>query len=144
MPHNVTRRPSQPSRAALCALDFGLRVRIEAHSEQRTIFVGAENLSVQALTSELSEMVSGLRVRSFSLRAELEQVTSALMVNVQSGFWPLARRAATDLGGLLAYARKRRFTEPELCIRGANCAFRIAELCARAAGSAVHVTREEV
>jgi len=132
--------------ASLQALDLGLRVHVEMAPAQRSIFAGAENLSAQELTSELSEMVSSLRVRSFSLRAELEQVTTALMVNVESGFWPLARRAATDLGGLLAYARKRRLADPELCIRGANCALRIAELCARAAGSAVHVnvTREEV
>jgi hypothetical protein len=131
MSHSFTSRPSHRSLGSLSALDFGLRVRVQAHSEQRTIFVGAENLSARELTSELSEMVSSLRVRSFSLRAELEQVTSALIVNIQSGFWPLARRAATDLGGLLAYARKRRFADPELCIRGANCAFRIAELSAK-------------
>lgn len=129
--HSFTARRQQP--AALAALDFGLRVHIETHSAQRRIFAGAENLSAQELTSELSEMVSSLRVRSFSVRGELEQITSALMVNIESGFWPLARRAATDLGGLLAYARQRRLADPELCIRGANCAFRIAELCAKEA-----------
>jgi hypothetical protein len=41
----------------LSALDFGLRVRVEAPLDQLTIFSGAENLSAQGLTSELSEMV---------------------------------------------------------------------------------------
>lgn len=116
--------------ASLQALDFGLRVHVETHPDQQSIFSGAENLSVRELTSELSEMVSSLRVRSFALRADLEQVTSALMVNVRCGFSPLAARAAKDLAGLLDYARKRRFADAELCFRGANCAHRIAELCA--------------
>ena len=115
-------------RQALEALDFGLRVRLEVRPAQATIFSGAQNLSVQQLVSELAELVSGLRVRSFALRAELEHVTSALMLNVRCGFWPLARRAALDLGGLLGQLRKRRLSDPELSLRGANCAFRIAEL----------------
>jgi hypothetical protein len=126
------RHRRHPSFAALSALDFGLRVRIETNADQRSIFHGSESLSVQELTSELSEMLSGLRVRSFALRAQIEQVTSALMVNVDCGFWPLARRAALDLGGLLASAGKRRFADPELCVRGANCAFRIADLISQA------------
>lgn len=129
MPHRFTPRHSSPG--ALSALDFGLRVRLGTNRDQRMIFSGAENLSAQQLTSELSEMASSLRIRSFSLRAELEQVTSALMVNLECGFLPLARRAALDLGGLLGYARKRRLADPELCIRGANCASRIAELIAQ-------------
>ena len=121
-------RPFRPSPAALQALDFGLQVRVEARSSQRCIFEGAQSLSVQDLVSELSEMVSRLRVRSFALRAELEQVTSALMVNVDCGFSPLARRAALDLGGLLDHARKRHLADAELCRRGAGCAFHIADL----------------
>jgi hypothetical protein len=109
------------------ALDFGLRVRIEAHSPQRTLFQGAEDLPVRVLVFELAELVSGLRVRSFALRAELEQITSALMVNVECGFQPLARRAALDLGGLLASAAKRRLADAELSVRAANAAFRIAD-----------------
>ena len=54
--HRFGTRPSSPS--ALAALDFGLRVRLEAQPSQRTIFSGAENLSVQELIAELSEMVS--------------------------------------------------------------------------------------
>jgi len=119
------------SQRSLAALDFGLRVRVDTCSEQRTLFSGADDLSVHDLVSELAEMVSGLRVRSFALRAELEQVMSALMVNTRCGFWPLARRAAFDLAGLLAHARKRHFADPELCYRGANGAHRIAELCGR-------------
>jgi hypothetical protein len=117
------------SLAAAAALDFGLRVRVEAVSEQRTIFSGSENLPVQQLTSELSLMVSELRLRSFALRGDIEQVTSALMLNVECGFWPLARRAALDLAGLLASARKRRLADAGLCVRGAQGALRIAELC---------------
>jgi len=124
--HRYNARLSSPS--ALAALDFGLRVRVEAHPSQRTIFSGAENLSVQELIAELSEMVSELRVRSFALRAELERVTSALLVNVECGFWPLASRAALDLGGLLASAGRRGLADRELCVRGSRCAFRIADL----------------
>jgi hypothetical protein len=109
-------------------LDFGLRIRLEAQPSQRTIFSGAENLSVQELIAELSEMVSSLRVHSFALRAQLERVTSALMVNVECGFWPLAGRAALDLGGLLASAGRRGLADRELCVRGSRCAFRIADL----------------
>jgi hypothetical protein len=127
--HRFGTRHSSPS--ALAALDFGLRVRLDTQPSQRTIFSGAENLSAQELITELSEMVSSLRVRSFALRAELEQVTSALMVNAECGFWPLARRAAMDLGGLLASTGKRRLADPELSVRGARCAFRIADLLAQ-------------
>jgi hypothetical protein len=50
---------------------------------------------------------SALRVRSYGPRAQLEEVASALLVNVECGFWCLARRAAQDLGDLLVQARKR-------------------------------------
>jgi len=133
MSHVYTARPrSQASPAAALALDFGLRVRISHHVEQRTLFSGAENLSLQELCSELGLMISELRVRSFTLRHELEQVTDALLVNVRSGFWPLAQRAALDLGDLLAHARRRRLADVELCVRGSNSAFQIADLCAKA------------
>src|SRR5262245_19020234 len=129
---SMSPRPFAPRRRrSLIALDYGLAVRVDAHPLQRTIFSGAENLSVQELTSELSEMISGVRVRSFALRAELEDAASALLLNVQCGFWALAERAALDLGGLLEFGRKRRFTDPELCVRGARCAQRIADLCAQ-------------
>jgi hypothetical protein len=127
----TARRPgSRASSFGLAALDFGLRVRVEAHPAQRSIFSGADRLTVQELTSELAELVLSLRVRSFSLRYELEQVTSALLTNVECGFWPLARRAALDLSGTLSLARKRRLAEPELCYRAANAAEHVAELCA--------------
>jgi hypothetical protein len=132
MSHVFTARPRpQASPAAAVALDFGLRVRVTAHLDQRTLFAGAENLSLQELCSELSLMISELRVRSFAVRHELEQLTEALLVNVRCGFWPLARRAAVDLGDLLAHARQRRLAAAELCYRGSRCALRIAELCAR-------------
>ena len=126
-------RPSPLQAVPRRAPGLGLRprVRVEAHSSQRSIFSGAESLSVQDLVSELSELVSSLRVRSFALRVELEQVTSALMVNVDCGFAPLARRAALDLGDLLASAGKRRLADAELSVRGANAAFRIADLLGR-------------
>jgi hypothetical protein len=122
-------RGARPSLACYQALDFGLRVRIDLDPRQRTIFSGAENLSASQLTSELAQMVSGFRVRSFRLRAELEEVTVALQVNVECGFSALARRAALDLASLLASARKRRLADSELCFHGTNCALRIAELC---------------
>jgi hypothetical protein len=127
----TARRPGSPASAiGLAALDFGLRVRVEAHPAQRSIFSGAERLTVQQLTAELAEFVSSLRVRSFSLRYELEQITSALLTNVDCGFWPLARRAALDLSGTLSLARRRRLGDAELCWRAAHAAERIAELCA--------------
>ena len=115
----------------LTGLDFGLRVRVETRVCQRTLFSGAENLNAQDLTSELAEMVSSLRVYSYALRGHLEQVTSALQMNVQCGSWSYARRAALDLAGLLAQAARRRLADEQRCVRGANCALRIAELCSR-------------
>jgi hypothetical protein len=123
----------RPSAAAALALDLGLQVRIETHPEQRPIFASAEELPVQRLVSELSLLVSELRVRSFALRYELEEVTSALQRNAECGFWPQARRAALDLSGVLSLARRRRLADPELCLRGSNGALRVAELCAREA-----------
>jgi hypothetical protein len=129
MSHVFTARPRpHVSAGAAVALDFGLRVRIEANPAQRALFSGAETLTAQQLTAELAELVSSLRVRSFALRHELEQLTSALLVNVDCGFPSLARRAALDLGDLLRVAARRRLADPELCLRGANCSFRIAEL----------------
>ena len=113
----------------LTGLDFGLRVRVQVRPPQRTIFQGAENLTVQALTAELAEMVAGLRVYSYALRGQLEQVTSALQVNVASGSWPFARRAALDLATLLAVAGNRRLVDASRARRGAQCALRIADLC---------------
>src|SRR5262245_58313117 len=81
----------------LTGLDFGLRVRIETRPCQRLIFSCAENLSAQELTSELAEIICGLRVYSYVLRSQLEEVTSALQLNVESGSWRYARRAALDL-----------------------------------------------
>ena len=130
----TTRRLTRASYGALAALDFGLRVRVEAHPAQRTIFSSAEDLPAQELTSELAELLSELRVRSFALRHELEQLTSAVLVNVECGFWSLARRAALDLSSLLAQARKRRLADPELCVRGAQAALHIADLCAQEVG----------
>jgi len=124
-------RPHRPSAAALHSLDLGLRVRIDTRCPQRSIFHGAEDLPVKALVSELVEMVASLRVRSFRLRADLEEVASALMVNVDSGFATLAQRAALDLGGLLQTVGQRRLADPELSVRGAKAAYRVADLLGR-------------
>lgn len=124
----TTRRSGAP----LVALDFGLEVRVRP-SRQRPLFCGAENRSLRELVSELSQMVSSLRVHSFSLRFEIERMTSALLTNVDCGFWLLAEHAAIDLGDLLAEARRRRLADPELCVRGSSCASRIAELAAKEA-----------
>jgi hypothetical protein len=118
------------SPASLVALDFGLRVRVQA-SLQRPLFSSAENLSLRELVSEHSQMVSGLRVRSFSLRAQIEHVTTALLRNVDCGFWLQAQHAAIDLGDLLTELRARRMADADLCVRGSHCPFRIAELCAK-------------
>jgi hypothetical protein len=132
MSHVFTpRRHTPPSPGTLAALDFGLRVRVDIHPAQLTIFSGAEELPVHELTSELAELVSHLRVRSFALRHELEQATSALQVNVDCAFWTLAQTAALDLAALLREARRRHLADPELSLRAANAAVRIADLCSR-------------
>jgi hypothetical protein len=74
---------------ALTGLDFGLRVRVQASPLQRTIFSGAENLSVRALTSELAELVCSLRVYSYAVRGHLEHVTSVLILDIECGEWSL-------------------------------------------------------
>jgi hypothetical protein len=114
---------------SLAALDFGLRVRVGTRPGQRTIFGGAENLSLQTLTSELAEMISGLRVYRYSLRAQLEEVTGAVQFNVQSGSRHYTRQSALDLAGLLSLAARRGLADRELCLRGAAAAARIADLC---------------
>src|SRR5512138_648909 len=86
-------RRFRPGFDSLSALDFGLRVRIEARPRQGTIFSGAENLSAQELTSELAELVSRLRVRSFGLRWHLERVTSVTRQ------WESRRQLPTGQGG---------------------------------------------
>jgi hypothetical protein len=48
---------ARPFVRSLTGLDFGLRIHVKARPCQRTIFFGAENLPVQALTSELSSRV---------------------------------------------------------------------------------------
>jgi len=134
MSHVYTARPrSQASPAAAVALDFGLHVRVDGRVDQRTLFSGTEKLSLQELCSELGLMISELRVRSFAVRYELEHLTDALLVNVRCGFWPLAQRAALDLGDLLSHARRRRLADAELCVRGASCALQIADLVSREA-----------
>jgi len=115
----------------LTGLDIGLRVQVNVRPAQRAIFHGAENLSVQQLTSELAELVSDLRVYSHFVHRRLEQLTGALQTNVEFGSWSYARRAALDLAALLAQAQKRREVGGgSLAVRGANAALRIAELCA--------------
>lgn len=116
---------------AITGLDFGLRVRVDVRSSQRSMFTGAENLTARQLISELAEEISGLRVYSYALRAQLEQATCALQLNAECGSWRYARRAALDLSGLLALAAKRRLADRERCMRGANCALYVAELIAR-------------
>ena len=114
---------------ALTGLDFGLRVRVDVRPAQRTIFSGAEKLTVQALTAELAEMAAGLRVYSYPVRGQLEQVVSALQINVASGSWSFARRAALDLATVLTVARNRKLVDASRARRGANAALRIADLC---------------
>ena len=116
---------------ALTGLDLGLRVRVQLESRQRPIFSGPENRTALHLISELAELVSELRVYSYALRGQLEQMTFALQANAEGGAWRYARRAALDLAGVLALAGKRRLADQSSCVRGANAALRIAELIAR-------------
>jgi hypothetical protein len=124
--YNFRPRRSEHAAAILAA---GLPLRIDTDARQGTVFSGASNLSAQELASEIGLMVSELRVRSLRLRAALEEVTSALLRNVQCGFWLQAREAALDLAGLLGQARRGRLADAELCLRGANGALRLADLC---------------
>jgi len=110
-------------------LDFGLRVRVQVRPRQRTVLSVAENLTVQSLTSELVEIVSGLTVYSYAVRGRLEQLTFALQSNVQFGAWSYARRAALDLAALLTNAQKRGWVRDSLAVSGANYALRLADLC---------------
>ena len=135
-------RRSRLSSAALRALDAGLQGHVEPRPSQRLLFAGAEELSLQDLASELAETLSLLRVYSFAVRADIENVTSAMLANVQCGFWAYARRAALDLSGILASAGKRRLADRQLCIRGANAALRIAELCVQEACRGVESAAE--
>jgi hypothetical protein len=75
--------------------------------------------------------VSSLRVYSYALRGELEDVTSALQINVQRGEWRYAARAAHDLADLLARAQRRGLAAGSLAGRCAHRALSIAELCER-------------
>jgi len=122
---------ARTSLRALTGLDFGLRVRVEVSSTQRRMFCGAENPCVQQLVCELAKLVSGLRVYSYALRGQLEQVTFALQANVECGSWRYAGRAALDLAGLLLDAKRRRLANPDRCSQGAECATHIADLCLR-------------
>jgi hypothetical protein len=101
---------------ALTGLDFGLRVRVDVRSSQRSMFCGAENLAAQRLISEFAEDISGLRVYSYAMRGQLEDATSALCLNAEGGSWRYARRAALDLSGLLAVAAKRRQADAQTCL----------------------------
>ena len=122
---------SRQALAALSGLDFGLRVHVQLRPGQRAILAGPENTSLQELTSELAELISSLRVYSYAFRGHLEQVTSALQLNVACASWRYARRAALDLAGILAQAQKRRLVKSSLAVEGTHRAFHIAELCAR-------------
>jgi hypothetical protein len=117
------------SHQPFAALDFGLRVRIELQPTQRPLFSASEGAPAQALTAELAELVSRLRVHSFALRASVEEATTALQLNVQAASWIYARRAALDLAGQLSLARRSRLAPPERTLPAERTAFRVAELC---------------
>jgi hypothetical protein len=125
------RRSRALSPAALTALDFGLSVRVDLRPSQRTLFAAAQNLTAREVTSEFGEMVATLRVRSFALRPELEQLASALIANVECGFSYLVHRAALDLGDCLRAAARRCLADRELSPRAADGAFHVAERVAR-------------
>ncbi len=94
-------RPSATLRV-LTGLDLGLRVRVDVQSPQRKMFCGAANVAAQRLISDLADEIGGLRVYSYSMRGQLEDATSALLLNAECGSWRYARRAALDLSGLLS------------------------------------------
>jgi hypothetical protein len=115
----------------LTGLDFGLRVRVHTRVAQRTLFSGDDNASAQELTTELARMVGSLRVYRYELRAELEEIISAVQINVQGGEWCFARRAAFDLADVLARAHRRRLIAGSRASRCAQLALRLADLCQR-------------
>ena len=53
--------------------------------------------------------------------------------NIECGFWLWARRAATDLAGILASCANNRLADAQLSICGMNAALRIADLIVEAA-----------
>jgi hypothetical protein len=116
---------------ALTGLDFGLRVRVRDYSSQRSMFCGAENRAARRLIADLAEDLSGLRVYSYSMRGQLEDTLSALQLNAEGGSWRYARRAASDLAGLLQLAAQRRLADAKTCLALSEVASRIAELCGR-------------
>jgi hypothetical protein len=113
----------------LTGLDFGLRVRVVLRHPQRPIFSAPEDLPVHRSIRDLAKLVSGLRVYSYAVRGELEQLTLALQMNAECGSWRYARRAALDLADLLHHAKRRRLANPDRCAGAAELAFRIAEQC---------------
>lgn len=114
---------------ALTGLDFGLRVRVDFQSPQRIMFKGVENPPARQLISELAQEIASLRAYSYAMRGQLEQATSALQLNAACGSWRYARRTALDLEDLLLEAHRRRLANAEICLRSAEAAARIAELC---------------
>jgi hypothetical protein len=115
----------------LTGLDFGLRVRVHTRVAQRTLFSGEDNACAQELTTELARLIGSLRVYRYELRAELEDIISAVQINVQAGEWSFARRAAFDLADVLARAQRRRLIAGTRASRCAELALRLADLCHR-------------
>ena len=111
---------------ALTGLDFGLRVRIDVRPAQPTLFRSARSVAVESAALGLAKEVG---VYSYAVRGQLEEVLAALQVNVASGSWSFARRAALDLGSILSVARNRRQIAGSQSFRASATALRVADLC---------------
>jgi hypothetical protein len=114
---------------ALTGLDFGLRVRIDVRPAQPTLFRSPRSIAVEPAALDLAQQVVGLRVYSYGVRAQLEEVLTALQLNIASGSWSFARRAALDLASILSVARNRGQITGSRAFRASATALRVADLC---------------
>jgi hypothetical protein len=86
---------------------------------------------VEPAALDLAQQVVGLRVYSYGVRAQLEEVLTALQLNIASGSWSFARRAALDLAStsILSVARNRGQITGSRAFRASATALRVADLC---------------
>jgi hypothetical protein len=112
---------------------FGVHVRFHAtlRSPQRSLFTGDDDNAglLVSMAEELCVLVSRITFWDFRMRSHLEVAVPAVLWNVRMGFWRFARRAATDVAGLLSFAGPKSFGPSEKCVPGANVALSIAASC---------------
>ena len=120
-PEPSSRRPVPES--------FGLRVRVAVSTTQQFLFGGDGPSVLTRMAERLCVDVARIVVRDFRIHSQLERTIPAVLRNVRLSFWSCAKRAALDAASALASGAKRRVLQPDMAIRAANLALRIAELC---------------